>query len=74
MYLTLFLLLVFNKVFKGSRSLVVLLLAISSRVFLLILVKLFTIVYIRIRQGAPLGLAIEMNLFVFNFGLVNSHN
>ena len=32
-----------------------------SRVFKLILVKLFKIVYIIIRQGAPLGLAVQMN-------------
>ena len=39
----------------------VLLSAIISRVFKLILVKLFKIVYIIIRQGAPLGLAVEIN-------------
>ena len=38
-----------------------LLLAIISRVFQLILLKLFKIVYIIIRQGAPLGLAVQMN-------------
>ena len=41
--------------------LVVLLLAIINRVFSLILVKLFKIVYIIIHQGAPLGLAVEIN-------------
>ena len=40
----------------------VLLLAIMSRVFQLILVKLFKILYILIRQGAPLGfLPVELN-------------
>ena len=54
-HLTLFVI-VFNKVFKNGISCLVLLLAIIiSGVFQLILVKLFKIVYILIRQDAPLG-------------------
>ena len=59
MYLTLFVFVFLIKFFKKGISLVVLLLAIISRVVQLILVKLF--VFIIIRQGAPLGLAVQMN-------------
>ena len=57
-----------------SQVLLQLVVAIISRVFKLILVKLFKTVYITIRQGAPLGLAVGINYFVFKFGRMNSHN
>ena len=37
--------------------------SLNCRVFQLILVKLFKIVYIIIRQGAPLGLSCRANLY-----------